>query len=103
MGSGQEPVDRMPGQRGATVAGSEITADGLDPLRYLRLKCVNLSSQTDRTFQEDLMADEKETCKNPVCGCVPRDGKYCSASCEGTGDTIEIDCDCGHPECTGNF
>ena len=50
------------------------------------------------------MADDKETCKNPVCGCArPADGKYCSASCEGTGDTIEIDCDCGHPECTGNF
>ena len=48
--------------------------------------------------------DEKETCKNPVCGCAPpTDGKYCSASCEGAGKTIEIDCDCGHPECTGNF
>lgn len=50
------------------------------------------------------MADEKDTCKNPVCGCAPpSDGKYCSASCEGTGATIELDCDCGHPECTGNF
>jgi hypothetical protein len=50
------------------------------------------------------MADEQETCKNPVCGCPPaEDGKYCSASCEGTGDTIEIDCDCGHPDCSGNF
>jgi hypothetical protein len=48
--------------------------------------------------------DEKETCKNPVCGCAPPpDGKYCSASCEGAGKTIEIDCDCGHPECTGDF
>ena len=50
------------------------------------------------------MADDKETCKNPACSCPPQpDGKYCSASCEGTGSTIEIDCDCGHPECTGNF
>jgi hypothetical protein len=49
------------------------------------------------------MADEKVTCKNPVCGCAPNDGKYCSASCEGTGDTIEIDCDCGHEACSGNF
>jgi hypothetical protein len=50
------------------------------------------------------MADEKDTCKNPVCGCAPQpDGKYCSASCEGAGKTIEIDCDCGHPECGGNF
>ena len=47
--------------------------------------------------------DNKETCKNPVCGCPPHDGKYCSASCEGTGDTIEIDCDCGHEACSGNF
>lgn len=50
------------------------------------------------------MADEKETCKNPVCGCAPQpDGKYCGASCEGTGDMVEIDCDCGHPECGGSF
>lgn len=49
------------------------------------------------------MADEN-TCKNPSCTCVPQPGdKYCSASCEGAGDTIEIDCDCGHPECGGNF
>ena len=39
------------------------------------------------------MADE-ETCKNPPCSCPPQpDGKYCSASCEGTGQTIELDCD----------
>lgn len=51
------------------------------------------------------MADEeKVTCKNPVCSCSPQpDGKYCSASCEGAGKTIELDCDCGHPECSGNF
>jgi len=49
------------------------------------------------------MADEKK-CKNPPCTCPPQpDGKYCSASCEGTGDTIELDCDCGHDECQGNF
>jgi hypothetical protein len=48
--------------------------------------------------------DEKKTCKNPVCSCPPQpDGKYCSASCEGAGKTIELDCDCGHPECSGNF
>lgn len=29
------------------------------------------------------MADENDTCKNPVCGCAPQPGgKYCSASCE---------------------
>lgn len=50
------------------------------------------------------MADEKVTCKNPVCSCAPQpDGKYCGASCEGAGQTVEIDCDCGHPECSGNF
>ncbi len=50
------------------------------------------------------MADETTTCKNPVCGCPPQEGgKYCSASCEGTGDTIELDCDCGHDGCSGNF
>jgi len=49
------------------------------------------------------MADENK-CKNAVCGCQAQDdGKYCSASCEGTGDTIELDCDCGHDGCSGNF
>jgi hypothetical protein len=52
------------------------------------------------------MAEEKETreCKNPTCSCtVPKGQKYCSASCEGTGQTIELDCDCSHAECKGNF
>lgn len=50
------------------------------------------------------MAEEMEQCQNPVCGCKPlADGDYCSASCEGVGSTVEIDCDCGHPECDGNF
>ncbi|MDX6444862.1 MAG: hypothetical protein QOH71_1936 [Blastocatellia bacterium] len=49
------------------------------------------------------MAEEKK-CKNPPCSCPqPADGKYCSASCEGTGDTIELDCDCSHEGCQGNF
>ena len=48
--------------------------------------------------------DEKVACKNPVCSCAPQPGgKYCSASCEGAGKTIELDCDCGHPEGNGNF
>jgi len=57
-------------------------------------------------FMEDLMAnnEEEKKCKNPSCTCPPQpDGKYCSASCEGTGNVIELDCDCGHPECRGNF
>lgn len=52
------------------------------------------------------MADEndKNKCRNAVCTCQAQpDGKYCSASCEGKGDAIELDCDCGHPECGLNF
>ena len=52
------------------------------------------------------MADDKDKkiCKNPPCGCPATEGsKFCGPSCQGTGDTIEIDCDCGHAECTGNF
>jgi hypothetical protein len=49
------------------------------------------------------MAEERK-CKNPPCTCNPPNGqKYCSASCEGAGDTIELDCDCSHEECQGNF
>jgi hypothetical protein len=52
------------------------------------------------------MVDENEEkkCQNPVCTCPPQPGgKYCSASCEGAGKTVELDCDCGHEECAGNF
>ena len=52
------------------------------------------------------MADDKEarTCDNAACNCpVPEDAKYCSASCEGGRGIVEIDCDCSHPECAGNF
>lgn len=52
------------------------------------------------------MADEKDvkTCKNPTCNCkVSDDADYCSSICEGSGDTVVIDCDCGHPECEGDF
>lgn len=48
--------------------------------------------------------DKTKTCKNASCSCPATEGtKYCSASCEGTGSTIELDCDCGHKECEGNF
>jgi hypothetical protein len=56
--------------------------------------------------EERKMADDKEarTCKNATCNCRVEDGaKYCSANCEGAGDTTQIDCDCGHPECEGDF
>lgn len=49
------------------------------------------------------MADENK-CKNPPCTCVcPEGEKYCSASCEGAGKMIELDCDCSHEQCQGNF
>ena len=47
--------------------------------------------------------DQKDQCKNPACSCAASDGKYCSAACEGAGDTVQIDCDCGHKECSGDF
>jgi hypothetical protein len=52
------------------------------------------------------MADEQEKkeCKHPACSCPVAEGqKYCSSICEGAGDTTTIDCDCGHPECQGDF
>ena len=65
--------------------------------------CATLSAQADNSG--GTMADEKQNkCRNEVCNCQAQpDGKYCSASCEGKGDTIEIDCDCQHPECSLNF
>jgi hypothetical protein len=50
------------------------------------------------------MSDEKPMCKNPPCSCeVEKEGKYCSVSCESVGNAVTIDCDCGHPECAGDF
>lgn len=52
------------------------------------------------------MAEEKDpkVCKNPPCSCpVDDDNDYCSPNCYGTGNTVQIDCDCGHPECSGDF
>ena len=50
------------------------------------------------------MAEDREKCQNPACSCPPLpDAKYCSASCEGKGNTVELDCDCGHDDCAGNF
>ena len=48
------------------------------------------------------MAKDKK-CANPACSCVPTDGsKYCSAHCEGTADSTEVVCSCGHPGCKGD-
>ena len=55
------------------------------------------------------MADETKrgdanTCKNPPCTCpVEKGEKFCSVHCQGTGNTVQIDCDCGHPACAGDF
>jgi hypothetical protein len=50
------------------------------------------------------MSDEKPICKHPPCTCeVKKEGEYCSVSCEGYGGTVTIDCDCGHPQCTGDI
>jgi hypothetical protein len=59
-----------------------------------------------RIKEQSVMADDKETkqCKHPPCSCpAAEDGDYCSAICEGSGDTTTIDCDCGHPACSGDF
>ncbi len=42
-------------------------------------------------------------CANPACSCEATDkSKYCSAHCEGTADTLEVVCECGHPGCKGD-
>ena len=54
------------------------------------------------------MADETKSgsnvCKNPPCSCaVDKGEKYCSVHCQSTENTTQIDCDCGHSDCTGDF
>jgi hypothetical protein len=46
------------------------------------------------------MADNLEKCAHPVCNCrAPKDEKYCSPYCEAARDTVELVCNCGHPDC----
>ena len=55
------------------------------------------------------MADERDeragnTCANPPCTCVvDKKGEYCGVSCQSTSGTTQIDCDCGHGGCKGDF
>jgi hypothetical protein len=43
-------------------------------------------------------------CKHPACSCKVVDGdRYCSAQCEGMGETPDINCLCGHAGCTGRI
>lgn len=42
-------------------------------------------------------------CAHPPCECqVDKEGefgKYCSAICQLKGETVELVCECGHPDC----
>jgi hypothetical protein len=52
------------------------------------------------------MADEDNVrrCAAACCSCAVEAGqKYCGPSCQGSGDTIQLDCDCGHDGCQGDF
>ena len=43
-------------------------------------------------------------CKHPACSCKVPDGDgYCSAQCEGMGESPDINCLCGHVECKGQI
>jgi hypothetical protein len=52
------------------------------------------------------MADERNEnqCGNPPCTCpVEKGEKFCSVHCQSTENTVQIDCDCGHGSCHGDF
>jgi hypothetical protein len=52
----------------------------------------------------DAEARAANTCKNSPCTCaVERGEKFCSVHCQSTENTIQIDCDCGHADCGGDF
>ena len=77
----------------------------------LRQTCIqsfqsDFRPRPDQIRRELIMANDKEanTCKHPTCSCpVEAGASYCSASCEGAKGTLQIDCDCGHPACKGDF
>jgi hypothetical protein len=47
------------------------------------------------------MAEDKATkCAHPACNCPAKKGsKYCSLYCRDVRGTMEISCNCRHPEC----
>lgn len=48
------------------------------------------------------MAEDVEKCEHGACKCASdEDSDYCSAYCEGAGesDITELKCECGHPAC----
>ena len=48
------------------------------------------------------MAEEKKKkCEHPACNClVEKSKKYCSDYCHDAGSTVELSCNCRHPECS---
>jgi hypothetical protein len=50
---------------------------------------------------EKIMADhDDKKCAHASCNCAAKEGsKYCGAYCEGSADTADITCGCGHPAC----
>jgi hypothetical protein len=44
-----------------------------------------------------------QKCAHPACSCQADKsgewGKYCSEYCKKKGDSIELRCECRHPEC----
>jgi len=46
------------------------------------------------------MADQKK-CAHPSCNCTVQKGKYCSDYCHDARGTMELSCNCRHPECAG--
>ena len=46
---------------------------------------------------------EQEKCAHPSCTCPRgRESQYCGAYCEGARDTSEIQCSCGHTNCSNS-
>jgi hypothetical protein len=44
--------------------------------------------------------EKKNQCAHPSCGCLVEKGKkYCSDYCHDAGRTMELSCNCRHPEC----
>jgi len=55
-------------------------------------------------FKGDPQMAEKKQCKHVPCTCPVADGeKYCGAVCQAAGETVDIECDCGHPQCAAKL
>jgi hypothetical protein len=65
--------------------------------------CATLPGQTTGHGAEEDKMSEAKKCGNPACSCIPPNKEaFCSPHCEALKGSVEVVCQCGHPQCAGS-